>query len=259
MKKLIIILFILFSTGCINQDIKPNFNIYPSHELLTQAVKNVYRVYAVATIKSDINGEDWQNGRVGTAFAIDRWRLLTVNHLLDVDKCTTCTPFGTVTVVISSEKIIKKEIWLLLNDGSRIPAKVVYKNSELDFAVLKTESKIPFPTYSVGDSDNLRMLDRVFIVSNVGYGKCVKPGYVMQLDFIEYIETGEIDKRDSNKFGLCLAIKMGDSGAPVLLARNGKLEVVGIVSSGDSQGTGYGIKINSIMDRFKTWQNEREW
>ena len=100
--------------------------------------------------------------------------------------------------------------------------------------------------------------DRVFIITNVGMGVGIKSGHIMQLDFIKYAEL-QVKERDVHRFGVCLAIKMGDSGGPIFLIRDGEIEIGGLVTLGDLEGTGYGIKINAIMDKFKTWQNEREW
>lgn len=257
-KKLIIILSILILAGCANQDIKPDHSACSPHDLLTQATNSVYRVQTIMAFKTGENQKERGEVRTGNAFAVDSRRFLTAAHVVSIDEYLVHTPYGIMTIVISPEDKMKEEVWLLLGN-SRILTKVIYKDLALDFAMLEVENEMPIPAYSLGNSDNFHILDHVFIISNVGRGMSVKSGHIMQLDYVEYEELNKVKKINEDMFGLCLAIKVGDSGSPVFLIRDGRIEVGGLVSLGDMQGTGYGIKINSIMDDFRAWQNERQW
>jgi S1-C subfamily serine protease len=264
MKKLII-LFILLLVGCTSQiteqDIESHHSICPYYDLLTQAANSIYRVHTITTVKFSEDSEEQQLEALGVAFAINEHQLLTAGHVVSIDMYYVLTSYGSIAMPILPEEKVKEEIWLLSNSNPRIPAKVIYKDLDLDFAVLEVEDGMPSPVYSIGNSDSLYVLDQVFVVTNPGFGENVKAGYITQLNFIEYTETYEIDKCDKNIFGVYLAIKSGDSGAPIMLIHDGKLEVGGLVSTAiiDGQGLGFGVKINSIMDKFKDWQNEYEY
>jgi len=265
MKKLIIILSVLFLSGCAIQGIKHPSPVLQSqtvcllHDLLTRATDSVYQIYTTTTIKSEYNkeGSTLQN-IYGNTFAIDKHRLLTVGHAVLRDRYYVPTPFGRMTMYFSPEDVVKEETWLVLDDGSQILTKVIHKNTKLDFAILEVEEELSMPTYLIGNSDNLRILDRIFVIANIGYGEDIKTGSVMQLNYIQYTETFKVDEYNEDMFGLCVLIRSGDSGSPILLLRDGHLEVEGIVVLGDDRGSGYGVKINSVMDNFRDWQNERE-
>ena len=266
MKKLIIILFVLFLTGCTTQGIKqPPVSqpqtICPLHDLLIQATNSVYRVYTITTLKPVGTQEKGEQLTVlGNAFAINRHQLLTVKHVTSRDMYPIFTRFGTMTMYIPPDDKEKEEVWLLLDDGgSRALTKVIYRGKELDFAVLEIEDEMSFPVYSIGNFDDFQILDKIFVISNFGTGENVKTGHIVQLDYGERIEPG-VYERNNNKFTIQIPNEEGDSGAPVFLFRNNCLEVVGIIESTTtgSQGLGYAVRINSAMDEFRAWQNERE-
>ena len=98
------------------------------------------------------------------------------------------------------------------------------------------------------------------MISNFGTGQNFRAGYVAQLDLAKRIEYG-IYERNTDMFGFQMPIEDGDSGGPVFLYQAEHLEAIGIVSwtSMGSQGIGYAVRINSAMDEFRAWQNEREW
>jgi len=251
--------------GCAGQEIKQSSipqlsqyqTIYPLYELLTQAANSVYRIYTLTIVKFDEDGETRELEILGNAFAIDNYRLLTAYHVVSQDEYYVDIGFGGIRVFIDPENKVKEESQLILDDGSLVLANVIYKDKELDFAVLEVKDRMSLPIYSIGDSDDFHVLDQAFIIANTGRGEGMKAGHIMQLDFIEYEKIYKQSKCNEDMFGLSLPIKHGDSGAPIFLICGNRLEVGGLVSLGDIQGTGYGIKINSIMDRFKIWQNER--
>jgi len=261
MKKLLFILFIILSVGCTSrytkQDTEPYQNLCPLHELLVQAADSVYQIHTITTFKSS-NGENLKEQEkdvMGMAFGINKHQLLTVAHAISIDSYNIYTPFGVLTIYISPEDKIKEEVWLLSANNPRIPAKVIYKDKELDFAVLEVEYEIPSPVYSIGNSDDFHILDQVFMISNEDTGKNIKCGHIMNLNYM----SREMNEPDTDRFGLYLGIKSGASGSPILLIRDNRLEVGGLVILGDLRLSGYAIKINSIMDIFRVWQNERSY
>lgn len=263
MKKLTIVFFILFLMGCTGQSVKQDTgsyqNIHPLHDLLVRAMDSVYLMHTTTTFKSGEAKDSVEQEETmwGMAFVINEHQLLTCAHLVSIDSYDVRTPFGMLTMFIDSEDKTKEETWLVVDNEARILTKVIYKNvdRELDFAILEVVDEMPLPVYSIGDSDDFRMLDQVFMISNEGTGKNIKSGHIMQLDYMK----PEMSDCNTDLVGLYLGIKSGASGSPVLLFRGNRLEVGGIVDRGDLRLSGYAVKINSIMNKYRAWQNEREW
>ncbi|MGB2828562.1 MAG: serine protease [Dehalococcoidales bacterium] len=258
-KLIIIILFVFFSVGCASHNVKQD-KTHCFHELLTQAAKSVYTIYTAATLKPSEGqeGEGQTSSIIGNAFAIGKRRLLTANHLAVIDNYIVYTPYGVMALPITSEDKLKEESWLILDNGSRIPAKVIYNDGELDFAILETKDDISIPVYSIGNSDEFSLLDQIFMISNMASGQCIKPGYIMQLSSVIKDEDLKITEYNNDMFGIYLSCQQGNSGSPLFIMQDNQLKIVGLVSLGNLIDSGVGVKINSIMDSFNNWQNEKE-
>jgi len=88
----------------------------------------------------------------------------------------------------------------------------------------------------------------------------IRAGYITQLNFVRYGAKGEVSIINKNLFGISAVTVEGDSGAPVFLLRDGRLELGGIVSFlvPQARGLGFGIKVNSIMDQIHRYLEEEE-
>ena len=204
-------------------------------------------------------GEGQKTSILGNAFAISKRRFLTANHLAVIDSYPPVyTSRGSFTVFITSEEKLKEESWLVLDNGSRIPAKIIYNDEELDFAILETKDDMPAPAYSIGDSDNFHLLDQIFMISDTWLGQYIKPGYIMQLNFVEKDKDLKITDCNNDMFGIYLSCQEGNSGSPLFMMQDDQIKVVGLVCRGNLIDSGAGVKINSIMDSFNNWQNEKE-
>jgi hypothetical protein len=97
------------------------------------------------------------------------------------------------------------------------------------------------------------MANAVILPSNFHRGLDIRLGYVTQLDFIQYGPNGEIAEKNENIFGISAVISEGESGAPILFLRDGKVELGGIVSFIvlPARGLGYGLKINPLIERLR--------
>lgn len=81
----------------------------------------------------------------------------------------------------------------------------------------------------------------------------------MSLDYIPcFIQEFDLGISQEDLVGLYMSIKNGDSGSPIFIINDSEISVIGIVLLSDGNGTGYIRKIDTIIDDFRSWQNERE-
>lgn len=135
-----------------------------------------------------------------------------------------------------------------LDNGKEYTAKVIGKDELTDVAVIKIESKEPFPSAKIGDSSALRTGDWVVAIGSpfglqqtVTAGIISATGRVMQEigAFNDYLQTDA-------------SINRGNSGGPLVNMAN---EVVGINTfiqspSGSSAGVGFAIPSVAFRDVY---------
>jgi S1-C subfamily serine protease len=157
-------------------------------------------------------------------------------------------PTGTVVTNHSATRGFKK-IDVLLSDGRRLPTKALFSDPDLDLAVIKIEDTRRLPYAEVGDSDKVKVGDRVLALSApwttpvdeplmvvsgliAGTRRGAKPG-----DFLFLVDT---------------AIGPG-CGAGPLMDREGKF--VGLVVGGDRgpRSTNTAIPSNRVKERAAKW------
>ncbi|MGE0501729.1 MAG: DegQ family serine endoprotease [Rhizobiaceae bacterium] len=149
-------------------------------------------------------------------------------------------------IVMTNYHVIRDadEVKVATSDGREFASKLMLKDESLDLAVLKIESKDPFPVVPIGDSDALEVGDLVLAIGNpFGVGQTTTSGIVSALarthigvsDFGFFIQTDA-------------AINPGNSGG-ALINMNGDL--IGINTaiysrSGGSIGIGFAIPSNMV-------------
>lgn len=165
-------------------------------------------------------------------------------------------------IVVTNNHVIgdANEITVIFNDGQRLKAEVIGKDSKVDLAVLRVKSDKPLPAVKFGDSDKARIGDPVMAIGNpFGLGGSVSSGIVSarnrdinQGPYDTYIQTDA-------------AINKGNSGGP-LFNMNG--EVIGINTAilsptGGSVGIGFAVPSSlatSIVDQLKEFgETRRGW
>jgi serine protease Do len=146
-------------------------------------------------------------------------------------------------IVITNNHVIADadEIKVILQDGTRLDAKVLGRDSKTDLAVLKVNSKKDLPTVEFGDSDHARVGDWVVAIGNpFGLGGSVTAGIVSARH--RDINSGPYDDFIQTD----AAINRGNSGGPLF---NIEGQVVGINTAiisprGGSVGIGFAIPAN---------------
>src|SRR5579862_1980301 len=149
-------------------------------------------------------------------------------------------------LVVTNNHVIADadEINVILNDGTKLPAQLVGKDSKADLALLRVHTDHPLKAVAFGDSDKLRLGEWVIAIGNpFSLGGTVTAGIVSARN--RDIQSGPYD----NYIQTDAAINRGNSGGP-LFNLNG--EVIGINTaiispSGGSIGIGFAIPSDSAM------------
>jgi serine protease Do len=149
-------------------------------------------------------------------------------------------------IVVTNNHVIADadEISVILNDGTKLPATLVGKDSKSDLALLRVHSDKPLKAVQFGDSDKLRLGEWVIAIGNpFSLGGTVTAGIVSARN--RDIQSGPYD----NYIQTDAAINRGNSGGP-LFNLNG--EVIGINTaiispSGGSIGIGFAVPSDTAM------------
>jgi serine protease Do len=165
-------------------------------------------------------------------------------------------------LVVTNNHVISDadEISVILNDGTKLPAQLVGKDSKSDLALLRVHSEHPLKAVKFGDSDKLRLGEWVIAIGNpFSLGGTVTAGIVSARN--RDINSGPYD----NYIQTDAAINRGNSGGP-LFNLNG--EVVGVNTaiispSGGSIGIGFAVPSNSalaVIDQLRQYgETRRGW
>jgi serine protease Do len=149
-------------------------------------------------------------------------------------------------LVVTNNHVISDadEISVILNDGAKLTAELVGKDSKSDLAVLRVRPDKPLKAVKFGDSDKLRLGEWVIAIGNpFSLGGTVTAGIVSARN--RDINSGPYD----NYIQTDAAINRGNSGGP-LFNLNG--EVIGVNTaiispSGGSIGIGFAVPSNSAL------------
>jgi serine protease Do len=150
-------------------------------------------------------------------------------------------------VIVTNKHVIDNayEITVTISDRTAVQARVLGKGLTFDLAILKIDVDHPLPSIKVGDSDKVRVGDRVIAIGNpLGLSSTVTSGIVSALHrdlsgtpYDEFIQTDAANNH-------------GNSGGP-LFNMNG--EVIGInnqifsdSASSGSIGLGFAIPSNDL-------------
>ena len=152
------------------------------------------------------------------------------------------------------------EINVILNDGTKVTAKLVGKDSKSDLALLRVHTDKPLKAVKFGNSGKLRLGEWVIAIGNpFSLGGTVTAGIVSARN--RDINSGPYD----NYIQTDAAINRGNSGGPLF---NLEGEVVGINTaiispSGGSIGIGFAVPSDSavpVLDQLRQYgETRRGW
>ena len=262
----IVILFLAVLSGCspLISKVAPRhyenspIHIDPSKKELELIASNVFRIQT--SLKFRMGDFTPTVGAIGLATSLDPHHLLSTRHVVKIKSFQIITPSGPVEFQIPDDQKLEEETSIILDDGSRIKLQVVYSDEEKDFALLRAEKTIHHFPFTIGNSDDLKIGNFVFLFGNFQTGLNIRTGYVTQLNFVRYGARGEISSINENLFGISAVTVEGDSGAPIFLLRDGRFELGGMVTFLvlQARGLGFGVKINSIMDQINKYLRENK-
>jgi serine protease Do len=150
-------------------------------------------------------------------------------------------------LVVTNNHVIADadEISVILNDGTKLKADLVGKDTKADLALLRVHADKPLKAVKFGDSDKIRLGEWVIAIGNpFSLGGTVTAGIVSARN--RDINSGPYD----NYIQTDAAINRGNSGGPLF---NLDGEVIGINTaiispSGGSIGIGFAVPSNTAVD-----------
>jgi serine protease Do len=165
-------------------------------------------------------------------------------------------------LVVTNNHVIADadEVTVILNDGSRLKAEIMGRDTKVDLALLRVKPEKPLTAVHFGDSDKLRLGEWVVAIGNpFSLGGTVTAGIVSARN--RDINSGPYD----NYIQTDAAINRGNSGGPLF---NLEGEVVGINTaiispSGGSIGIGFSVPSKTavpVIDQLKEFgETRRGW
>jgi serine protease Do len=165
-------------------------------------------------------------------------------------------------LVVTNNHVIADadEINVILNDGTKLAAEMVGKDTKSDLALLRVHPDKPLKAVKFGDSDKLRLGEWVIAIGNpFSLGGTVTAGIVSARN--RDINSGPYD----NYLQTDAAINRGNSGGPLF---NLGGEVIGVNTaiispSGGSIGIGFAVPSNSalaVIDQLRQYgETRRGW
>lgn len=148
-------------------------------------------------------------------------------------------------LIVTNSHVVKDAyaLFVTLNDGTHVPAQLLGKLLIFDLALLKIDVGRPLKPAVLGDSDKVRLGDRVVAIGNpLGFANSVSSGVISafhrQVGLSNYDDLMQTDA----------TINQGNSGGPLF---NMDGEVIGVNqaiytrNSGGSIGIGFSIPVNA--------------
>src|SRR5579872_6726016 len=148
-------------------------------------------------------------------------------------------------LVVTNNHVIADadEINVILNDGTKLTAQLVGKDTKSDLALLRVHPDKPLKAVSFGDSDKLRLGEWVIAIGNpFSLGGTVTAGIVSARN--RDIQSGPYD----NYIQTDAAINRGNSGGPLFNLNGNVIGVnTAIISpSGGSIGIGFSVPSKTV-------------
>jgi serine protease Do len=165
-------------------------------------------------------------------------------------------------IVVTNNHVIADadEVTVILNDGTRLKADILGRDTKVDLALLRVKPEKPLTAVQFGDSEKLRLGEWVVAIGNpFSLGGTVTAGIVSARN--RDINSGPYD----NYIQTDAAINRGNSGGPLF---NLEGEVIGINTaiispSGGSIGIGFAVPSKTavaVIDQLRQFgETRRGW
>jgi serine protease Do len=165
-------------------------------------------------------------------------------------------------IIVTNNHVIADadEVTVILNDGSRLKAEIIGRDTKVDLALLRVKPEKPLTAVQFGDSEKLRLGEWVVAIGNpFSLGGSVTAGIVSARN--RDINSGPYD----NYIQTDAAINRGNSGGPLF---NLEGEVIGINTaiispSGGSIGIGFAVPSKTaiaVIDQLRQYgETRRGW
>jgi len=165
-------------------------------------------------------------------------------------------------IVVTNNHVIADadEVTVILNDGARLKAEILGRDTKVDLALLRVKPEKPLISVQFGDSDRLRLGEWVIAIGNpFSLGGTVTAGIVSARN--RDINSGPYD----NYIQTDAAINRGNSGGPLF---NLEGDVIGINTaiispSGGSIGIGFAVPSKTavaVIDQLRQFgETRRGW
>lgn len=201
--------------------------LYKIIEKASEAVVGVSKLNSVDSSFFSLEAIETYN--LGTGIIISKQGYVLTNYHVAGNKYTKC--------------------YITLEDGKEYTAKVVWNDENLDLSILKINTMREMDYAKLGDSDNIRIGQKVYAIGNplgAEFQKTVTSGIISAVD-----RTIKIEDEDNGMSYMeeliqtDASINSGNSGGPLI---NKKGEVIGITSikiSG-AEGIGFAVPINIV-------------
>ncbi len=150
--------------------------------------------------------------------------------------------------VLTNQHVINggKNITLYLHDGSTASAKLLWQDSSLDIAILKSSTSLPY--LSMGNTDYCKVGQDILAVGtpiNLQFNHTFTRGIISALNRTLLVSTGAGSTYMQNLIQHDASINPGNSGGPLV---NSYGEVIGIntLKISDGEGLGFAIPTKSF-------------
>src|SRR5215468_8745358 len=165
-------------------------------------------------------------------------------------------------IVVTNNHVISDadEVTVILNDGTRLKAEIIGRDTKVDLALLRVKPEKPLTSVQFGDSERLRLGEWVIAIGNpFSLGGTVTAGIVSARN--RDIQSGPYD----NYIQTDAAINRGNSGGPLF---NLEGEVIGVNTaiispSGGSIGIGFAVPSKTavaVIDQLRQFgETRRGW
>lgn len=171
-------------------------------------------------------GLGYADGVIGSGFFIDpKGYIITNYHVIESEVNPAYEGFSKLYIKLASDS------------ETKIPAKVIGYDKELDLALIKVEINAPY-VFSLGTSIDLDIGDKIFAIgSPVGLERTITSG-IISADKRQVFSVGTVLQLDA-------AVNGGNSGGPII---NDKGIVQGIVFAGiqSYQGLNFAIPVEYL-------------